>query len=298
MITKEKIAEFKVDFTRFCKAQNKANSTIDTYWGAISCFICHFNTMSIDRIGWKEIADYILKYDNSKTIAQKRYAIQLFYFACFGQKEKLKYMPTPKTESVIPQVLNIQECHDIFSSIDNFKHQVMIKLSYSCALRMSELLSIRINHIDGKDSTLFINQSKGAKDRKVPIPEETLILMREYFKKYVGNDYKKDDFLFTGQSKKGDEYCASSVRAVLKRAVIKSKILKKIKFHTLRHSRATHLYNAGMQIRDIAKFLGHNNIKTTEIYIHTGIDDLQVKIANFDEIIKQKLVNTQKLIKN
>jgi site-specific recombinase XerD len=298
MINKEKIAEWKVDFTRFCKAQNKANNTIDTYWGAISCFILHFNTMSIDRIGWKEIADYILKYDNLKTIAQKRYAIQLFYSVCFRQKEKLKYMPTPKIESVIPQVLNVQECYNIFSCIDNLKHQVMIKLSYSCALRMSELLSIRINHIDGKDSTLFIYQSKGAKDRKVPIPEETLILLREYFKKYIDKDYKKDDFLFTGKSKDSDKYCASSVRAILKRAVVESKILKKIKFHTLRHSRATHLYNAGMQIRDIAKFLGHNNIKTTEIYIHTGIEDLQVKIANFDEIIKQKLVNTQKLIKN
>jgi len=289
MVNNEKIAEWKADFTRFCKSQNKANSTIETYWGAITCFIWHFNTMSIDRLGWKQIADYILKYDNSKTIAQKRYAIQLFYFVCFKQKDKMKDMPTPKIESEIPQVLNIQECYDIFSCIDNLKHKVIIKLSYDCGLRMSELLGIRIMHIDGKDLTLFIHQSKGAKDRKVPIPEETITLLREYFKKYIGKNYKSDDFIFTGQSNEHEKYCASTVRAILKRASKKAKILKKIKFHTLRHSRATHFYNAGMQIKDIAEFLGHNNIKTTEIYIHTGIDDLQKKVVNFDKIIKQKL---------
>jgi integrase len=159
MLNKEKVAEWKISFTRFCKAENKANSKIETYWGAISCFVWHFNTMSIDRIRWKDIADYILKYDNSKTISQKRYAIQLFYFICFKQKDKLKDMPTPKIDSVIPQVLNIKECYDIFSCIDNLKHKAIIKLSYDCGLRMSELLNIKINHIDGKDLILFISIS-------------------------------------------------------------------------------------------------------------------------------------------
>lgn len=289
-LLENKIALWKIDFTRYCTAQNKAKSTIRIYWDSIVCFIWHFKTASVDRLIWKEIADYILsEYDNSHTISQKRYAIQLFYFVCFKQKAKLENMPISKRESVIPQVLNVQECYDIFSYISNLKHKAIIQLSYACGLRMSEVLGIRIKHIDGKDLTLFIHQSKGAKDRKIPIPEETLILLREYFKKYVDKDYKSDDFLFTGQSKEHEEYCASSIRAILKRASIKAKILKKIKFHTLRHSRATHLYNAGMQIKDIAEFLGHNNIKTTEIYIHTGIEDLKLKVINFDEIIKQKL---------
>lgn len=283
-----KIAEWKTDFTRYCKAQNKADTTILTYWQSVTTFIRYFNTISLDRISWKEIADYILQYDNSKTIDQKRYAIQLFYQVCFNQRQKLAKMPHPKKERVIPQVLNISECFAIFSQIKNLKHKAIIQLSYSCGLRISEVLNIKIKHIDGKANTLFIEQSKGAKDRPVPIPEDTLILLRMYFKAYIKN-YNADTFLFTGQSKIHQGYSEASIRAVLKRAAKQAKVLKKIKFHTLRHSRATHWYNAGLQIRDIAILLGHNNIKTTEIYIHTGIEDLQTKTIAADDIIKSKL---------
>lgn len=292
MITGEKIAEWKRDFVRHCTAQNKANSTIEVYWQSVVCFLRVFNTMSLDRIGWKQIADYILQYDNSKTIEQKRYAIQLFYHIVIGQKEKLKNMPHPKRERIIPQVLNIAECYAIFSKIDNLKHKALIQLSYSCALRISEVLRIRVRHIDGKAGTLFIQQSKGAKDRLVPIPEDTMVLLRMYFKAYFKN-YTSETLLFRGQSKTHDAYSEASIRSVLRRAAFKAKVLKKIKFHTLRHSRATHWYNADLQIRDIASLLGHNNIKTTEIYIHTGIEQLQIKTTAADHIIKSKLLEYQ-----
>lgn len=291
VLIEDKMTEWKISFVRFCKAKNYAVSTIETYWGSVASFIKHFDTTRVYRLNWKEIADYILKYDNSHTVAQKRYAIQLFYFVCFNQKEKLKQMPIPKKEIVIPQVLNVQECFNIFSNIENLKHRAIIQLSYDCALRMSEIKNIKIKHIDGKERLLFIEQSKGSKDRKVPIPQETLMLLREYFKKYIGSDYKPNDYLFTGESKNHEWYSEGSIRAILKRASNKAKILKKIKFHTLRHSRATHWYNAGMQIRDIAKLLGHNNVKTTEIYIHTGIEDLVLKVDEFEDIIKSKLDN-------
>lgn len=284
---KEKIAEWKIDFTRYCKALNLANSTIEVYWGAVTSFAWHFKTVSLDRFSWKEIADYILKYDNSKTVAQKRYAIQLFYKIIFNQKDKLIKMPTPKIEKKLPQVLNIAECFEIFSQIKNLKHKALVQIGYSCGLRISEVLGIRVRHIDGKAGTLFVEQSKGAKDRVIPIPEDTLVLLRLYFKTYI-KKYTSETFIFEGQSKTHEGYSQASLRIILKRAAILAKILKPIKFHTLRHSRATHWYNAGMQIKDIAELLGHNNIKTTEIYIHTGIEDLQVKAIAADEVIKAK----------
>jgi integrase/recombinase XerD len=284
---KEKIAEWKIDFTRYCKAANLADSTIEIYWGAITCFARHFKTVSLNRFGWKEIADYILKYDNSKTVSQKRYAIQLFYFVCFNQKEKLKNMPIPKAEKKIPQVLNIPECFSIFSHIKNLKHKALIQTAYSCGLRISEVLNIKVKHIDGKANTLFIEQSKGAKDRVIPIPEDALILLRLYFKTYI-KKYTSDTLLFQGQSKNHEGYSEASLRNILKKAASLAKVLKPIKFHTLRHSRATHWYNAGLQIKDIAELLGHNNIKTTEIYIHTGVEDLQLKTIAAEEVIKAK----------
>ncbi len=291
----EKIAVWKEDYMRYCKAANLAGSTVEVYWNSVVCFIWKHNTVSLDRFTWKQIADYILSnYDNSRTIAQKRYSIQLFYAVCFNQKDKLMKMPTPKKERVLPQVLSIQECSDIFAAIDNLKHKAFIQLAYACALRISELEGIKIKHIDGKAKTLFIEQSKGAKDRVVPIPEETLVLLRQYFKLYIGNNYSGESYLFTGQSKTHTSYSQASIRAVLKRAAIKAMILKKIKFHTLRHSRATHWYNAGLQIRDIALLLGHSNLSTTEIYIHTGLEDLQAKLSSVNELISLKAESYQK----
>lgn len=287
---KEKIAEWKIDFERYCKSRKYSNSTFNVYWGAVEKFIWHFNTKSIERLNWKEIADYILTYDSSRTINQKRYSIQLFYSVIFNQYKKLDRMPSAKVENKIPEILTAGECMLMFSKIKNLKHRAMVQLTYACGLRISEPLGIRVRHISKLGNTLFIEQSKGAKDRVIPIPEETLNLVREYFKAYI-KTYTADTFLFQGQSKNKEEYSASSLRQILKRACKEAGIYKKIKYHSLRHSRATHLHQAGMDIRDLALFLGHGSTKTTEIYLHTGVDDLQSKTEVFNEIIKQKAIN-------
>lgn len=289
---KEKIAIWKIDFERYCKSRKYAKSTTSVYWGSIESFIWHFKTVELDRINWKQISDYILRYDSSRTINQKKYAIQLFYSIVFNQYKKLERMPSAKVENKIPEILTAGECMLVFSKIDNLKHRAMIHLTYACGLRISEPLGIRIRHISKVGGTLFIEQSKGAKDRVVPIPDETLNLLREYFKEYVKDKaYTADTFLFQGQSKNKEEYSASSLRQILKRACKKAGVFKKIKYHSLRHSRATHLKQSGWDIKDLAEFLGHNSTKTTEIYLHTGVDDLQDKMRVSDLIIKQKAIN-------
>lgn len=286
----KKIAEWKIEFVRYMKLGKYAKSSIDTYWGAVLPFIWHFKTCELHRLSVSQIGDYILRYDNARTMGQKRYAIQLFYKVCIHQEDKLISLPTAKRPSIIPQVLTIDECVKLFMSIKSLKHRIIMQLSYVCALRRGELLNIRIRHIDGSAKRLFIEQSKGAKDRVVPIPEDTLVMLREYFKIYFKDGYEKDDFLFQGQSKNHEGYSSGSLYAILKRAVKKAGILKKIKFHSLRHSRATHWHNSKvMTLRDIADLLGHSNTKTTEIYIHTGNEDLQDKTTSADEIIKSKI---------
>jgi len=285
----DKFTEWQEEYKRYLRLQKKADSTIKTYWGGVGHFLNHFQEENIERLNSKQIADYILNYDSARTMEQKKYSIQLFYGVVFGQWKKLQWIPLPKRENKIPQVLNIDECYKLFSSINQIKHRAIIQLIYACALRRSELINIRIRHIDGKAKRLFIEQSKGAKDRVIPIPEETLVLLRAYFKEHFPNGFDKDSFLFQGQSKNNEGYSSASMYAIFKRAVKKAGITKKVKLHTLRHSRATHLYNAKMDIRDLAELLGHSNTRTTEIYIHTGSEDLQVKVEDADEIIKSKI---------
>lgn len=293
MIEKEKIAKWKLDFTSHCKAANKSDATIKTYWGSVEKFLYHFNTASPDRFSYNEILQYVLQYDNSHTFEHKKYALKLFYSLCLHQPKKLEKFPKRKKETVIPQVLNPSEVFSIINNIKNLKHKAIIQIAYSCALRIIEVQKIKIKHIDGQARILFVQQAKGKKDRPVPIPEDTLVLLREYFKAYIKN-HTTDTQLFGGQG--NEVYSTTSMRIILKRAAKGAGITKKIKFHTMRHSRATHWKNAGLDIRDIADLLGHTSTKTTEIYLHTGIEDLQQKTIVADKYITREFKTTHKIL--
>jgi integrase/recombinase XerD len=290
MVTNENFAEWRETFTRYCRLQKKADSTIKSYWGGVGHFIAHFRDMDIARMHSKDIADYILGYDSARTMEQKKYGIGLFYGVVFGQWKKLDWIPLPKRENKIPEILIPEECYRVFSCVKNTKHKALLQLTYACALRRSELLNLKIRHIDGSANRLFVEQSKGKKDRVVPIPKDTLLLLRSYFKEYFPSKYDKNDFLFSGQYGQNDNYSSASVYAILGRALRAAGINKRIKLHSLRHSRATHWHNSGvMSLRDIADLLGHKDTKTTEIYLHTGDENLQEKVANADSIIQSKI---------
>lgn len=289
----KKIVEWKEDFVRYCGLRKLTVSTTEVYWGSVHCFIWHFNTVNLERISWREIGDYILRYDSSRTMEQKKYSIQLFYQVCIGQPNKCANIPIPKREHKIPEVLNIIECYSVFLAIDNIKQRCAIQTTYACALRMSETRNLRISDIDFTANFVHVKDSKGAKDRVIPLPVDTKNLILEYFVKRFPVGYTGQEYLFDGQEmfkgKKMDQYSATSLRIILKKACFKIGITKKIKFHSLRHSRATHWHNSGvMTLRDIADLLGHYSTKTTEIYIHTQNEDLQDKVTSSDEIIHQK----------
>lgn len=294
MIEKDKIEKWQHSFTMHCRAENKSESTINSYWTSVEKFLFHFNTSNPERLTYEQVLEYTLRYNNSSTFKHKKYALKLFYSLCLKQPKKLEKFPVRKSESVIPQVLNPAEVFAILNNIKNLKHKAIIQIAYSCALRISEVQKIQIKHIDGQARILFVQQAKGKKDRPVPIPEDTLVLLREYFKAYLNKNYTPQTYLFAGQIK--EVYSPASMRAVLKRAAIGAGITKKIKFHTMRHSRATHWKNAGLDIRDIADLLGHVSTKTTEVYLHTGIEDLQQKTIVADKYITREFKTAHKIL--
>jgi site-specific recombinase XerD len=132
---------------------------------------------------------------------------------------------------------------------------------YSGGLRLSEVINLKITDIDSNLMAITIRQAKGKKDRQVMLSEKFLLCLREYYSKY-----KPSYYLFEGQN--NIQYSGRSIQQIVKESAIKTGINKKVSPHILRHSFATHLLENGTDIRYIQELLGHNHLKTTEIYTH------------------------------
>ena len=148
-------------------------------------------------------------------------------------------------------------------------------LSLDCSKR-SEVLNLKLNDIDSGRGMIRIKNSKGAKDRDIPLPVPLLGLLRAYFKKF-----KPKEYLFEGSD--GGKYSSSSLRSILIQGVRRTKIRKRITLHSLRHSYATHLVEKQINLRYIQEALGHKSSKTTEIYTKLSKDQMSKMISPIDE---------------
>ena len=148
----------------------------------------------------------------------------------------------------------------------------VLKILYGCGLRVSEVVALKIEDIDSSAMRLLVRNAKGQKDRVVPLPKSLLENLRRYYK-----IYRPKTYLFEGQKKA--RYSVKSVQEATKKYALEAQIKKKVTPHMLRHSYATHQLENGVNIRHIQELLGHNSIKTTEIYTHISKVSKE-KIAN------------------
>lgn len=180
-------------------------------------------------------------------------------------------IPRPKKKQTLPKMLTKEEVRKIINAVENPKHKLMLKICYGMGLRVSEVASLKLSDISSAEKTVLIEQGKGKKDRIVILPDSTLAELREYYL-----EYRPKVYLFEGQY--GGAYSIRSIQAVFKRAMDKAGVKKKIGIHGLRHSFATHLLETGTDIRFIQELLGHNSIKTTQVYTHvTDVSKANIK---------------------
>lgn len=183
-----------------------------------------------------------------------------------GQKIQLDYLYPKRSFSKLPKFFSKEEVRNILDNTQNLKHKAILMTIYSCGLRLSELLNLKIKDIKSSDGIIRIHQSKGNKDRIVSLPDKLLATLRHYYQAF-----KPKEYLFEGE--KGGKYSERSVQLILKKALIKANVQSEGSVHTGRHSYATHLIQSGIDIRIVKELLGHENIKTTMIYTHiTDID--------------------------
>jgi site-specific recombinase XerD len=263
------------EFERQLRLGNNADSTIATYTGILKVFLCKVYKDPA-HITKRMVEDYVLTLNSTKTKRQCIYTLRHFYNSVMHMPYHLDGIPIPKQEKYIPSILNVEEIQRLVNSISNIKQRACIQLIYACGLRIGEVVNIKVADVDGPCKQIHIRQAKGGKDRIVPIPEQTLTMLREYYRQY-----KPDNYLFAGQIH--SQYDVRSIQQTFHRAKDAAGIKKKVTVHSLRHSRATHLVDNGVDMSLIQKFLGHAHIKTTvDYYLHTSIQTMQNIFAAAD----------------
>ena len=207
--------------------------------------------------------------DARSTQNQAINAITFDWEQVLGRERSRIIIDRPMKPNALPVVLSLDEMKRILAAVHNIKHACILGIIYACGLRVSEVVALRIEDVDGNRNVLHVRQSKGRTDRIIPLPAALLADLRSYDKAFWPRA-----FLFEGQPKRNQPESqpstATSVRAILKRAVSNAGIRKKVTPHTLRHSYATHLYEHGVNLRSIQELLGHSSSKTTEIYTHVS----------------------------
>lgn len=275
METDRLITEFKLNLI----IQRYSASTIKNYSSAVKSFLQFAEKKFNDpnELGVIDIEMYVLwkieRYEISSSHQHMIVAsIEKFYNFVFGKDLNIKHLYPAQKQKSLPNYLTQSEVKSLIGTVENLKHKCIIMLLYGCGLRLSELLNLKIKDIDHTRMMIMIRNAKGYKDHIVMLSRILLDEIRMYAKQYIPKD-----FLFEGQS--GRMYSPKSVQTIVKNYAQKVGINKHVTPQILRHSFAVHLLENGTDIRYIQNLLGHQSIKTTEIYTHLA-DISQVKIKS------------------
>lgn len=288
---KPRKSKYDIRNYRECPAEYKnklielrySKNTYDVYTDFFEEFINYYEDYNLEDITEEMINDFQRYLITERCVAtatqnQAINAIKFYYERVLGQARKVYYIERPREETFLPTVLSTEEVNAILKSIENLKHKAIIMTIYSGGLRISEVINLKLKDIDSKRMQIRVEQGKGKKDRYTLLAQKTLEVLREYVK-----EYKPKEWLFEGE--KGGKYGIRSIQNILKIALKKVGIVKKISVHSLRHSFATHLLENGTDLRYIQALLGHSSSKTTEIYTHIttkGFDSLKNPLDSFE----------------
>jgi integrase/recombinase XerD len=260
--------------------RNYSDRTIKAYLRCVSNFALHFGK-SPDELGPAHIREYQLYLVKQKQCSwavfnQTVCALRFFYNTTLGCKEMIEEIPYPRFEKRLPVVLSQTEVDALLRAVKNLKHRALLTTIYATGLRVSEVTNLLVTDIDSSRMIIQVRQGKGRKDRFVMLSPNLLTLLREYWKAYHPRHW-----LFPGQNRRRPINNATAYR-ICQQAAAAAKLSKSISPHTLRHSFATHLLEAGTDLRTIQLLLGHRNLKTTAVYLHVSTLALRSTISPLD----------------
>ena len=264
------------------KLKGYSNNTLRCYANEFAQYLYFIKDKPARYCDGNVVRDYLLHCIEElrlteSTLHSRISGIKFYYEQVLFQEKIFVEIPRPKKQSKLPKALNVYEVKRILDAAENLKHNTMLKLCYGMGLRLSEIINLKIAHIDSKTMQVLIERGKGKKDRYVNLPASILEQLRSYYLQY-----KPKEYLFEGQH--GGPYSARSIQEVFKKSLTKARITKKVGIHSLRHSYATHLLESGTDIRFIQELLGHNDIKTTLVYTHVSDNSIRKIVSPLDNL--------------
>jgi integrase/recombinase XerD len=260
-----------------------SQNTIITYRNEFAQLLYVLKNVPVDTLEPDRLRSYFLYCINTlklseNTLHSRINAVKFYYEQVLGRARMFVEIPRPKKRVILPNVLAISQVEKLFSKLENLKHKTMLFLAYSAGLRVSEVVNLKIGDIHSERMVINIKGAKGKKDRMVGLSQGILELLRKY---YIV--YKPSDWLFEGQYM-GEPYSTRSLQSIFHRAKDAAKIRQAVTFHSLRHSYATHLHEAGTDIKLIQELLGHNDLNTTLRYTHVSKRTIEAIKSPFDSL--------------
>jgi site-specific recombinase XerD len=252
-----------------------SDRTVEAYVRPVAQLAKFYGT-SPDRIVEEQVRDYLLHLTNVQKVSRSTHTIALCGIKFFYEQTLHRTWPVldvarPKGEKRLPVVLSRDEVWRILDTLRVAVYRVCLTVIYACGLRLTEGTRLQVPDIDGERKLLHVH-GKRRKDRYVPLPDATLQLLRDYWR-----THRNPLWLFPTSTRNGvaplndptvGPISGSSLQSAFARAVKQSGIHKRAHVHTLRHSYATHLLEAGVNLRLIQEYLGHTSPLTTAIYTH------------------------------
>jgi site-specific recombinase XerD len=251
-----------------------ATKTQSAYIRAVRQLADHYQKPP-DQISEEELRTYFLYLKNEKLASRSSQTIALcgikfFYEQTLRREWQVFDLVRVPKSNTLPTVLSQDEVYRILAQLHHPTYRTCLTTIYACGLRLGEAVQLQIKDIDSGRMWLHLRQSKGNKDRYVPLPKSLLPMLRRFW-----STHRHSTWLFPTRPAKGKApvtvhkpRCPSGVQRAFKLALTESGIIKKATVHTLRHSWATHLLEAGINIRHIQQWLGHRSLQTTTRYTH------------------------------
>jgi site-specific recombinase XerD len=266
------------------QVRNYSPRTQESYVSQIAQFAAFFGK-SPEHLGLEHIKQYQMHLVEKKKVSWSKLnqtvsALRFLYGKVLGRDEVIKHVVHPKKQYKLPEVISPSEVARFLAAVKSIKHRAILMTAYGCGLRLSEVCSLRIKDIDSNRMVLHVRLGKGQKDREVMLPQNLLDVLRDYWKEVRPRNTL---WLFPGHDPRRP-ISISAVQVACKNALRDSGLRRKVTVRLLRHCFATHLLEAGTDIRTIQMLLGHASLRTTAIYTHVSADTIRNTRSPLDSL--------------
>lgn len=281
------MSELRRKMIRAMELKNFSYRTQETYLGAVRN-ISKFYRKPPDQFTRTEVEDYLLHLKKSGRGASTRNvlvcALRFLYSYVIPDCDIVLDTVSTRSPKILPEVLSVEEVKKLVSAPDNIKHRVILMTAYSAGLRVSEIANLKIEHINSARMQIRVCQGKGRKDRDTLLSQHLVEQLRVYYAAY-----RPYDWLFCSK-KTGRQMSIKSIQRVYYDAKRKTGIKRGRGIHTLRHCFATHLLEAGCDLRRIQLLMGHRSLSTTMVYLHVSKVGLSSITSPLDRLMGSKQI--------